>query len=75
MEAEAKRKDAISVLHEEIDHLLFANRMYWEGKTLSHESDTEYHCRQDRLETIRRKLVDLDTGVSKCAPHSVRERK
>jgi hypothetical protein len=75
MEAEAIRKDAIAVLHEEIDHLLFANRMYWEGKTLSHESDAEYHCRQDRLETIRRELVDLDTRVSKCAPHTVHEGK
>jgi hypothetical protein len=75
MEAEATRKDAIAVLHEEIDQLLFANRMYWKGKTLSHESDAEYHCRQDRIETIRRKLVDLDTRVSKCPPHTVRERK
>ena len=75
MKADATRKDAIAVLHEEIDHLLFANRMYWEGKTLSHESDTEYHCRQDRLETIRRELVDLDTRVSKSAPHTVHEKK
>ena len=49
METEATRKDAIAVLHEEIDHLLFANRTYWEGKTPSHQSETEYHCRQDRL--------------------------
>ena len=50
MEPEATRKDTIAVLHEEIDALLFANRMYWGGRTLSHESEAEYQRRQDRLE-------------------------
>jgi hypothetical protein len=75
MEAEAIRKDAIAVLHEEIDALLFANRLYWEGRTLSHESDTEYQRRQDRLELIRRKLILLDIPGSRGAPYTFREGK
>ena len=75
MEPEATRKDTIAVLHEEIDALLFANRMYWGGRTLTHESDAEYQRRQDRLELIRRKLIQLDIPGSRCAPHAVREGK
>lgn len=75
MEPEAARKDTIAVLHEEIDALLFANKMYWEGRTLSHESDAEYQRRQDRLELIRRKLIQLDIPGSRRAPHTVREGK
>jgi hypothetical protein len=75
MEPEAIRKDTIAVLHEEIDALLFANRLYWEGRTLSHESDAEYQRRQDRLELIRRKLILLDTPGSRCTPYTVGEGK
>ena len=75
MEPEGTRKDTIAVLHDEMDTLLFANRMYWEGRTLSNESDAEYQRRQDRLELIRRKLIQLDIPGSRCAPHKVREEK
>jgi hypothetical protein len=75
MEPEGTRKDTIAVLHEEIDSLLFANRMYWEGRTLSHESHAEYRRRQDRLELIRRKLIQLDSPGSRCVPHTVHEGK
>lgn len=75
MEPEGTRKDIIAALHDEMDALLFANRMYWEGRTLSNESDAEYQCRQDRLELIRRKLIQLDMPGSRYAPHTVREGK
>ena len=75
MEPEAIRKDTIAVLHGEIDALLFANRLYWEGKTLSRDPDAEYQRRQDRLELIRRKLIQLNSPGSRCVPHTVHEGK
>lgn len=75
MEPEAIRKDTIAVLHGEIDALLFANRLYWEGKTLSRDPDAEYQRRQDRLELIRRKLIQLGIPDGMCTPYAVREGK
>ena len=73
MEPEAIRKDSIAVLHEEMDALLFANKLYREGSTSRQEPGDEYQRRQDRLEVIKRTLIQLDIPRSRDAPYTVRE--
>jgi hypothetical protein len=56
----ARRKCArIVVLHEEIDSIHFANKLYWAKEEHSHGAIAEYERRQDRLEEVRRELFEL----------------
>jgi hypothetical protein len=59
MEPEATKKARIAVLHEEMNSIDFANRLYWKNKAPSREAKAEHQRRQDRLEEIRRELDEL----------------
>ena len=56
----AKESRIIS-FRKEMEAIHFANRLYWDKHTgsVSREARAKYARRQDRLEKIRRKLLDL----------------
>jgi hypothetical protein len=61
MQAEAKRKERIATLHQEMDSAHDADNLYWQ-QTLRSNSDAAraaYYRRQDRLEEIRAELEML----------------
>lgn len=59
MQTEAKRKERIAVLHEEIDCLHHANSLYWQQTLRSDAAKAEFYRRQERLEEVRSELVTL----------------
>jgi len=59
MELEATRKDRIAALRDEIQKIEFANKLYWEGKTLSPEASNDCQRRLERLKEIRLELIEL----------------
>jgi hypothetical protein len=60
MQAEAKRKERIAALHQEMDSAHDADSLYWQ-QTLrnSDAARAAYYRRQDRLEEIRAELEML----------------
>jgi hypothetical protein len=61
MDPEAAAKARIATLHQEMDAIHFANKLYWENKSPSREDRAEYHRRQERLQEIRRELLRLES--------------
>ncbi len=55
------RKARIATLHEEIDAIHFANKLYWEQEAPTREARAEYQRRQDRLQEIRSELAELQS--------------
>jgi len=49
----------IAALHEEMDAIHFANRLYWNQKSHGHDADAEHQKRQSRLEEIRKELSEF----------------
>jgi hypothetical protein len=58
MNSESKHKK-IAALHEEMDAIHFANRLYWDQKSHGRDADAEYQKRQSRLEEIRKELSEF----------------
>jgi hypothetical protein len=54
------RPRRIAALHQEMDVIHFANRLYWDQKSHSRDADTEHQRRQSRLEEIRKELSEFD---------------
>jgi hypothetical protein len=61
MPTEAKRKERIAVLHQEMDSLHRANNLYWQQTLRSDSDETKagFYQRQDRLEELRSELDAL----------------
>jgi hypothetical protein len=59
MDSEATRKARIAALYEEIEFIHFANRLYWKQANPDDAAKADYYRRQDRLEELRSKLVEL----------------
>jgi hypothetical protein len=53
------RPKRIATLHQEMDVIHFANRLYWDQKSHSRDADTEHQRRQSRLEEIRKELLEF----------------
>jgi len=60
MEPDATAKARIATLHEEMNAIHLANKVYWENKSPSREDRAEYQRRQEHLEEIRRELLRLE---------------
>jgi hypothetical protein len=58
MNSEPKHK-RIAALHEEMDAIHFANRLYWDQKSHGRDADSEHQKRQSRLEEIRKELSEF----------------
>jgi hypothetical protein len=58
MNSESKPK-RIAALHEEMDAIHFANRLYWDQKSHSRDADADHQKRQSRLEEIRKELSEF----------------
>jgi hypothetical protein len=58
MNSEPKHK-RIAALHEEMDAIHLANRLYWAQKSHGRDADSEHQKRQSRLEEIRKELSEF----------------
>jgi hypothetical protein len=71
LDPETLRKARASVLSAEIHSIHWANRLFWEGKSLNREAAVAYERRKERLETIRSVLSELQkrrTGPCSTLP-------
>lgn len=60
---DAKTSAAISALSEQIDSIHHENNLYWkQGVRQTMAARAEHQARQDRLETIRADLAQLQSG-------------
>jgi hypothetical protein len=60
MEPDAKKKTRIAALGKKMDDIHLLNSAYWErGEAVTSEAKAEYERRVDRVEEIRRELVQL----------------
>ena len=53
------RRAKIAVLNAEADSIHSANKLFWQMETQSSEDMAEHHKRRDRIEVIRRDLLEL----------------
>jgi hypothetical protein len=59
MDSEATRKARIAVLHQEIELIHHANRLYWRQVNPGDAAKAGYYRRQERLEELRSELAEL----------------